>query len=292
MKLLRRLVWPCALVAAIAVTVGAGPRKVQVMPVDGNAEPALRGKLDKVVQKLAHSVNGKVLHGTTSFADAAMAVGCDPSTPACVDTVMTTLGADELVWGTATTENGQTTLVVKRATKGVPPTEQTTTLGAGDPPDKAEEGLKPLFGGVTTVPSVGSGSSAVPPSEGSAAGTPLPPEPPKPWSSEKKLGIGFVAGGAAALVVGFALWAKESNLQTTIDASNPRSYADIVALKSTEDTANTYAWVGNALVIVGAAAGGIGAYYLWKDHKNGSTTIAPVPADQGTGMTLVVKGHW
>ncbi len=287
MKLLRRLVWPCALVAAIALTVVAGVRKVQVMPVDGNADPALRSKLDAVVQKLAHTIDGKVSHGTTSFADAAMAVGCDPATPACVDTVMTTLGADELVWGTATTANGQTTLVVKRATKGVPPTEQSTTLSAGDPPEKAEEGLRPLFGAVAALGSA-SGSA----SEGSGAGSALPPAPSKPWSHEKKLGAGFVAGGAAALVVGFALWAKTSNLQTQIDSTNPKSYADIVALKSTEDTANTYAWVGNALVVVGLAAGGIGAYYLWKDHKNGSTTIAPVPADQGTGMTLVVGGHW
>jgi hypothetical protein len=291
MKLLRRLASPCALVAAIALTVVAGPRKVQVMPVDGNADPALRSKLDKVVQKLAHSISGKVLHSTTSFSDAAMAVGCDPSTPACVDTVMTTLGADELVWGTATTDNGQTTLVVRRATKGVPPTEQTTTLGAGDPPEKAEDGLKPLFGAVTAI-GPGSGAEAGSASEGSGAGSALPPEPSKPWSREKKLGIGFVAGGGAALVVGFALWAKTSNLQAQIDGSNPRSYSDILALKSTENTANTYAWVGNAMVIVGAAAGGIGAYYLWKDHKNGSTTIAPVPADQGTGATLVVRGQW
>jgi len=286
MKLLRRLVWPCALVAAIALTVIAGVRKVQVMPVDGNADPALRSKLDAIVQKLASSIDGKVAHGATSFADAAMAVGCDPTAPACVDTVMATLGADELVWGTATTANGQTTLVVKRATKGVPPTEQTTTLSAGDPPEKAEDGLKPLFGAVAALGS-GSGSN-----EGSGAGSALPPEPAKPWSHEKKLGAGFIAGGAAALIVGFALWATTSNLQTQIDATNPKTYQDILALKSKEDSANTDAWVGNALVVVGAAAGAVGAYYLWKDHKNGSTTVAPVPADQGTGMTIVVGGRW
>ena len=60
----------------------AGVRKVKVMPIDGNADPALRAKLDATVQKLARSIDGKLEIGTTSFADAALAVGCDPSAPA------------------------------------------------------------------------------------------------------------------------------------------------------------------------------------------------------------------
>lgn len=285
---LARLLVPCAITLAVAVSV-AGVRKVQVMPIDGNADPALRAKLDARVASLAHSIDGKIEVGKTSFADAAVAVGCDPTSPACADSVLSTLGVDELVWGTATTgADGQTTLVVKRATKGIPPTEQTTTLGAQDPPDKADEGLKPLFGVVAALGSgSGSGSTATAGS-GSGSGS---AEPDIPWSRDKTTGVAVAAGGGIALIVGFAFWASESNLQGQINSHPTNTLAQIQDLKSLEDRASSEAIWGDVLVVVGLAAGGVGAYYLWKDHK-ASTTIAPVPADQGTGMTIVVGGRW
>ena len=42
----------CAILCSIALAT-AGVRKIEVMPVDGTADAALRAKLDATVQKLA-----------------------------------------------------------------------------------------------------------------------------------------------------------------------------------------------------------------------------------------------
>ncbi len=289
MKRVLSLLVTCAVVVGVGFTVAAGVRKVQVMPVDGNADPALRTKFNAMLQKMAHSIDGKVTVSTTSFADAAVAVGCDATQPACADQVLATLGADELVWGTATTDatTGQTTLVVKRATKGVPPNEQTVTLTAQDPPEKAEQGVQPLFGPVAAL---GSGSGSVADTgSGSGSGSAAPSQP---WSRDKKLGIGIGAGGGVLLVVGFAFWASESNLQGQINSHPTNTLADVQATKKLEDQAASDALWGNVLVVAGLAAAGVGAYYLWQDHKAHETTVAPVPVDNGTGAVLVVGGHW
>lgn len=285
MKRLVSLFVTVGVVAAVTLTVVAGVRKIEVMPIDGNADPALRAKLDASLQKLAHTLDGNVETGTTSFGDAAIAVGCDPTAPACADQVLGTLGADELVWGTATTDatTGQTTLVIKRATKGVPPNEQTTTITAQDPPEKAEAAMQPLFGPAGALGS-GSGSAV-----GSGSGA---AEESHPWSREKKLGVGIGAGGGVALVLGFAFWASESSVQGQIDSHATNTLADIKATKALEDKAASDALWGNVLVVVGLAAGGVGAYYLWKDHQNHDTAVAPVPVDNGTGAVLVVGGRW
>ena len=276
------LIVACAVSLAIALTSVAGGRKVLVLPVDGDAPPALRQKLDASVQKLAHSIDGDAKPGSTTFADAALSVGCDPQMPSCVDTVLGTLAVDELVWGTANTTDGTTTLTVHRATKGSPPKDQLITLAATDPPESAENTLKPLFGGVAE----GSGSAGSGSGSGSAA-----PEPAKPWSSDKKLGVGLAAGGGVALVIGIALWANESSLQSQINSAPDMTLPQIQSLKSLEDRASSYATWGDIMVVVGLAAGGAGAYYLWKNH-NADVTVAPTPVDNGTGAGLVVGGRW
>ena len=113
------------------------------------------------------------------------------------------------------------------------------------------------------------------------------------WSHDKKLGLGLVAGGSVALVVGIALWANESDLQGQIDGTpTPTTYDQIQSLRALEDKAQGYATWGNLLVIAGLAAGGAGAYFLWRDHTHHVTAVTPAPVDGGTGMTLVVGGRW
>ena len=280
MKLSSALIVACAVLVAVAMTSVAGGRKVLVLPVDGDADAATRSKLDASVQKLAHSIDGEVKTGSTTFADAALSVGCDPQMPSCADTVIGMLAVDELVWGTANTTDGTTTLTVRRATKGTPPKDQLVTIAATDPPEKAEEALKPLFGGVTA----GSGSEI-----GSGSATPV--EPSKPWSFDKKIGVGFAAGGGAALIIGFALWANESSIQSQINSAPTNTLTDIKNLKALEDKASGYATWGDIMVVVGLAAGGVGAYYLWKDH-HAPVTVAPAPVDNGAGAALVVGGRW
>jgi hypothetical protein len=283
MKLSCALIVACAALVAVAVTSVAGGRKVLVLPVDGDADAATRAKLDASVQKLAHSIDGDVKPGSTTFADAALSVGCDPQMPSCADTVIGMLAVDELVWGTATTTDGTTTLTVRRATKGTPPKDQLITISATDPPEKAEDQLKPLFGGV----SEGSGSAI---GSGSGSGSAEPPSP--PWSTDKKLGVGLSAGGGLALVIGLALWANESSLQTQINSAPTNTASDIKSLKALEDKASGYATWGDIMVVVGLAAGGVGAYYLWKNHNAANVTVTPAPVDNGAGAALIVGGRW
>lgn len=282
-----RLVFVIAL-ACIAATVGAGPRKVLVLPVDGNADAGLRGKLTVVVQDVAKSVPGELTNGDTTFAETASAVGCDPNRPACVDTVLGTLAVDEVVWGTATQNaDGSTTLVVKRATKGTPPHEQTAIITQTEAPEVAGPRIAPLFG-VTGTIALGSGSGSALPEP--AAGSAVAPEPATPWSDQKKLGLGLAIGGGALVVVGIALWASESNTQNDINNAPDMTASDIQALKDLEGKAQGYAWGGNIAMLLGLGVGGYGGYLLWKDHQE-HTIVTPQPAPGG-GVTFVLRGHW
>ncbi|HEY5924963.1 MAG TPA: hypothetical protein VIV11_24950, partial [Kofleriaceae bacterium] len=139
-----------ALITAVALltTVVAGPRKVLVLPLDGNAPRAQKSQLNDMVAKLAKAKSsGDVTIGDTTFAETAAAVGCDPTNPTCAETVRSTLAVDELVYGTAKTADGTTTVVLYRAQKGSAPTSQIAAIAETDRGDKAERGLEPVFGG-------------------------------------------------------------------------------------------------------------------------------------------------
>ena len=135
------------IITMMTTQVLAGPRSVQVLPIDGNADAATRKKITASVQKLARVIDGKLELGTTTFADTAAAVGCDPATPSCAESVRTTLDVDELVYGTATMQNGQVMVVVRRKAAGSAPREQMASMSAQDSPDRIEPTLLPLFTG-------------------------------------------------------------------------------------------------------------------------------------------------
>src|SRR5436189_2546563 len=98
-----RAVSVVVVVLALVATAEAGPRKVVVLPIDGNAPAAQRTKLDATLAKLARKT-GDVTIGDVTFNETAAAVGCTPDAPGCAANVLTTLGVDEIVYGTATTE--------------------------------------------------------------------------------------------------------------------------------------------------------------------------------------------
>jgi hypothetical protein len=289
-----------AVVVVLAARASADPRKVYVMPVDGQVDAATRERLNAVVQKLASSIGGTVTTASTTYAETASMVGCDPSASGCSDTVLATLQADEIVWGTATVApDGTVTLVTHRATKGAPPNDHTVKLAANASAAGSTTSGEPASGGsaATSGNAATGGSAASAGAQGSTTSTPSAPAAASgstsvDWSHDKKLGVGLAIAGGAALVIGFALWASESSVQGQINASADNTLAQIQALQSLESTANGYAWGGNVMVIAGLAAGGVGAYYLWKDHKAHVTAVAVTPLDRGTGAALVVGGHW
>jgi hypothetical protein len=282
-------------IVALFTSVLAQSRKVLVLPLDGNTPAALRQKLSAMIVKLAKAKSsGSVTVGDTTFEETAAAVGCNPSDAACAETVRKTLGVDELVYGTATTEDGATTIMVHRATAGGDPKTQISVIAEGDDASAAEESLGPLFGDDRSVheengsDTSGSGSG----SGSDEAGRPRPAHSTFFSTTERKLAVAFAAGGVISLVLGFSLWSSAGGLQDEIDAHPDRTLAEINDLRALEDRAASKALWGNIFVVVGLAATGVGGYFFWKDRQKRQAAIAPVPAETGTGMTLVLGGRW
>jgi hypothetical protein len=273
------LVMVCSTIAAPQA--GAAPRRVMVLPIDGDADPAVRKQLDGVVTNLAKTESGTVTNGDTTFTEAAVAVGCDPLVPACADTVLTTLGVDEIVYGNADVGGGQTTLVVTRVIKGQPRRDQTVSIAAGASAEDADPSLRPLFDLPAPV------IAPPPPLEPATGSASAPAESGLFSTRDRKIGFGFVAGGTLVVVIGFALWASEASLQSQIDGASTDTRNDVTRLLALENRAGSYAWEGNIAVIVGLAAAGVGTYYLLRDHE---VTVAPI--DHNTGAAVTLGGRW
>lgn len=280
-----------ALITTIALlsSVIAAPRKVLVLPLDGNAPAEQKSQLDESLVKLTKAKTvGDVTVGDTTFTETASAVGCDAQAPECAETVRSTLAVDELIYGTADTADGTTTVTVQRASKDAPAATQVAVLAETDPGDKAEAALEPIF---ATMP-----VAAEEPAAGSIAGSDAVAEPVVRKNffdtRERKLGVGLAAGGAIALVIGLSFWSSKNDLQARIDNHPNETLSQLQALTALEDRAAGRALWGNIMVALGLGLGGAGAYYLYKDHQNRGATVAPAPVEAGTGMTVVLRGRW
>lgn len=295
--------FPVVILLALTAPAAAAGHKVLVLPVDGSADAAMRSRLTAEVVRLARSLDGQVSTGNATFADTALAVGCDPQAAGCSDEVIATLGVDELIWGTASRDAGATRLVVHRAARGAPAHEITTTLAPGDAGDRVASGIGPLFGppGAAAEPAVPRAPGAPSPPAAPLPANPgqapvgdaaLPAASPGPADErrDRTAGIALISGGGVGLVLGVALWASYSSLQSSIDAHPVRTTADIQDLKSIEDRASTRAIAGDVFVVAGLIAGGIGAYYLYRDHTRHAVAVAPLPLAHGGGLTITVSG--
>ncbi len=264
--MMRRLV-AIALLLALSTTAFAN-HTIMVMPVDGDADPALRKRIDKVVDELARGTGDEVTTANTTYRESAAAVGCDPQASTCADTVIATLAVDEIIFGTATSA----TATVSRVAKGRPRQDQTIALGAQ--PEAIEPALRPLFGG--TAPE-----------------HPAPVETPAAdrflASRDHQLGFALVASSALVFIIGLALWSSESSTQTQIDNAPTSSPDDVKRLLALEDRASSYAWEGNTLVVVGLVAAGIGTYYFARSSVH--ARIAPT-GPVGTGAAVTIGGRW
>lgn len=298
--------FPVVVLLALTAPAAAAGHKILVLPVDGSADAATRSRLTAEVVRLARSLDGQVSTGNATFADTALAVGCDPQAAGCSDEVIATLGVDELIWGTASRDAGATRLVVHRAARGAPAREIATTLAPGDTGDRVASGIGPLFGPPAAEPAAPRATGApTPPAAPTPADPALAPAPQvgdaappaaSPGSADERtdrtIGIALVSGGGVGLVLGVALWASYSSLQSSIDSHPVRTFADIQDLKSIEDRASTRAIAGDVFVVAGLIAGGIGAYYLYRDHTRHAVAVAvaPVPLAHGGGLTITVSG--
>lgn len=277
----------------------AAPRRVLVLPLDGNADAATRQKLTASVQRLARVIDATVQPGDTTFAETAAAVGCDPAVPACADNVRTTLNVDELIYGTANVEAGKVTIVVRRKAKGADAREVKTTMAATDSIDKVEPSLLPLFSATDTAQPPTVTEPIAPPDKPPTELPPVTTQPgtdpngPRrdgpPMSMDKKFGIAAVAGGGLLLVFGLAAWGSAGNVNEQIDNHPIEDYEDFLELQELESRASTRAWAGNILVVAGLALGGYGGYLLWRDHK-AKLTVTPTPVEGGGAALTFTYG--
>ncbi len=276
-----------------ATPVAAAPHKVLVLPFDGNADSATRTKLSVSMQRLARVLDGQVQPGDATFADTAVVVGCDPKVPSCAEDVRTTLGVEELVYGTASVQQGQVTVIVRRKVKGAPPREVTATMGDKDGVDKIEAKLLPLFStaitpatnpdppiDVVTPPDPVPDPTKPPPDQGQ----PLP-EGPTPTRRDRNFGIAATAGGGVLFLIGLALWSSKNSVQNDIDNHPTGSLEELQDLRQLEDKAYKRAMFGNVMVLGGLALGGVGGWLLWRDHK-AQLVITPAVIDHGAAVTF------
>lgn len=288
--MIRRLVpWSIALSFLFAIVLGAhahaAPKRVLVLPFDGNADSTTRSRVNAAVQKLVRaSADGAVVTvGDATFDETAAAVGCDPASPTCAVSVRTTLGVDELVYGSVTTDPAkQTTVVIRRSSvTSNPPRATTTPLAAADSPENVEQALAPVFG-VTAAK-----ADPIVPVE---AAKPAPAGP-RVDHGRRNIGIACVAGGGLGIAIGIALWASESSKQDEIDRAPTKTVTDLRHLQDLEDKAQTYAILGDVMIVAGLALGGVGGWILYKNHKTQESVVL-TPVVTPTGPAVMLGGAW
>ncbi|MGE0548061.1 MAG: hypothetical protein AB7O24_06730 [Kofleriaceae bacterium] len=265
-------------VLAVASPAAADPRKIMVLRLDGDAPPQVGNKIAATLRKLATSLDGNVSWGDTTFSETATVVGCNPDVVTCADDVLGMLGVDVLIYGTANTTAGETTLVVRRVEKEAEPIEATTTI-ANEDVDAAEPSLTPVFSGEPATAAVP--ATQEPGVTATTRGSGL---------STRGKGIIITASGGFAVVIGLVLWSKTSNLQDDIDRARANTSRDLMRIASLEDKASGYALWGNVMMIGGLALGGWGGWILYKDHQARQVTVSPTPIAGGPGVSI--GGAW
>lgn len=272
----------CLLILTMTAQVFAAPITVMVLPVDGDADEALRTGLTASIEKVvkAGHPDATVKAGTTSFADTAAAVGCDPATPECAESVRKTLSVDELVYGTATNKEGQVEVVVRKKVADKPPEEVIATMAATDPADKVEPAIGPMLGPATPI----CPDNAAPGPDGKC---PDKVAPPKRKRTDRALGIASLIGSGVLLLGGLTLWNEKSKKQDLIDAHPTDTLADFQALEVLEEDAGKDALYGNLLVLGAVAAGALGIYLIRRDRKAQRDAVMVTPA-----VTPTSAGVW
>jgi len=140
----------------------------------------------------------------------------------------------------------------------------------GPPPPQVAPPLPPTLPPPALPPPATAG--AVPPADGIVARpTPVAPPPPRrTWLTYSLLGVGGACLVTAA-VAGAVGASKAKKLQ---DASQNHTPFD-PAVEKNGKTANV---VAVTTLVAGVAVGGVGGYFLWRDHKAAHAAIAVAPA--------------
>ncbi|MBA2542728.1 MAG: hypothetical protein H0V17_23995 [Deltaproteobacteria bacterium] len=277
----------CVLVLTMTAQAAAAPVSIMVMPIDGDADSVLRTAIAAAVERVVKSGAGEntVQVGGATFAETAAAVGCDPATPECAESVRTTLSVDELVWGTATLKDGQVTVVIRKKVKEAPPEDVTTTIAATDPGEKIEPAIGPLFG---TKPIVTCPDNAIPGPDGTCQPKEQLPPPKRQARTDRALGITALIGSGVLLIGGLTLWNEKSKKQGDIDDLPTNTVDDFQRLEALEDDAGKKALYGNLLVFGAVAAGVVGFYLIRRDRRQQRDAVIVTPTVTPTSAGVLI----
>lgn len=269
-----------ALMISLQIHVAAAQGTVSVAPIEGDAPAPVRDAVTAALLAYSNDHGDTASTAATSMSDAASALGCTLPDAACAESVRTTLGVDQIVWGTAS-GRGPTTIDLYRIDAQGQVTHQQTVVAAGTSSDAA---VKPLLPALYGEPAIVTPPPLVAP-------PPVLVEPAR--NSRKPLLIAGVVGGGVFLLVGVSLWSHAGGLQDQIDSAPVRTAADIRALQDLENRADSSSTWGNIMFVSGLAVGGIATYYLVKELRHPARdkiALVPTLMPHGAGLTLTFGG--
>ena len=202
-------------------------------------------------------------------------------------------------------------------------------VAAPPPADRPKPDTKPDKPATTTAGGVGAALGATaggaPPDTTTTTTTTTPPPPPPPTTTNPtpakpvqtaqadtvtaapnnqirpaedhvdhhRLELTGMAVGGGLVALSLIMWAEAASTQSDIDAAPTRTKADFQNLQDLENTADTYASLGNVMFVGGLAVGAVSTYFWWRDRKSGSSQqarIAPAVFDHGAGVTFSFGG--
>lgn len=275
-----------ALVATLAVLGAASPAAAKVLVLTFRGPSA--AKLQTAVTSALATAGQDASPSDTSFEDAAVLLGCDPTSDACATEVLATLSVEEVVYGTSS-KSGEVVLV--RVTAGQPRRTSTVKLDPAQPLEAAlEPGVRELY--ATDDDVVAAPPPSPEPAPEPASPPPIVGAPPGSWAtdaptagSSKRWALVLWGGAGAAALSGMALWLHASSLQDDIDRS-PGDTDDL------ESRAETSATLGSVLVVASAGLTGAGTYF-WIKHRrlrrSGAIGVAPLLRPDSAGVVLTLS---
>lgn len=280
-----------ALATALALLSAASPAAAKVLVLTFRGPNA--AKVQAAVTSTLTAAGQDAAPSDTSFEDAAVLLGCDPTTDTCAAEVLSTLSVEEVVYGTS---NKSGELVLVRVVSGQPRRTATVRLDSTQPLEASlEPGVKKLYDVEEEVP-----PAPPPPSEPAPEVAALPPASPPAGSwatdaptagSSKRWAQVLWGGAGVAALTGMGLWLHASSLRDDIDSSPDDTAEEQQHLEDLQARAETSATLGNVLVVASAGLAGAGAYF-WIKHRRlrrgPAIGVVPVLRTDGAGLVLTM----
>ena len=268
--------------------------RVLVLPVEGDTLPKMTALSEEVAEALgrgAGTVTTTVARATTTVADTAVIVGCDPAEPECLDAVAAALNVDQLLIARITASGTEdATVEVVAVTREAEPVTRSFPIHSAS----KDADLLALEQATPAMLEAGEARRKEK-EEQEKEKVPPPPDPPPPPPSEGKRSITplFLAGGGVAIgIAGGVFWWLASGTQGEIDDAPTGTAEDLERLADLEGKARNQAMIGNVLVIAGgvAIAGGVTWYLLSPKKRESRVQAAPLVLPGGGGIGI--SGSW